>query len=103
MKTDNNIVFKYRFEIFVNRHWPLVSLLHCVLLEICHVTVVSYVGCISKVVLLGPSSVDIMGLPVSTPKPVVGLPNWNRLTYAEEMYDLVAMMLLTIRALSLLW
>jgi len=46
MKTDNNIVFKYRFEIFVNRDWPLVSLLHCVLLGICHVTVVPYVGCI---------------------------------------------------------
>ena len=53
-------------------------------------------------VLLGPSSVDIVGLPVSTPKPVVGLPNWNWPTYPEEMYDLVAMMLLTIRALSVL-
>jgi len=29
-------------------------------------------------VLLGPASVDVVGLPVSTPKPVVGLPNWNR-------------------------
>jgi len=52
------------------------------------------------VVLLGPSSVDVVGLPVSTPKPVVGLPNWNRPTYAEEIFDLAAMMLLTIRALS---
>jgi len=46
MKTDNNIVVKYRFEIHVNNDWLLVSLLHCILLENCHVTVVSYVGCI---------------------------------------------------------
>jgi len=52
------------------------------------------------VVLLGPSSVDVVGLPVSTPKPVVGLPNWNRPDYPEEIYDLVGMMLLTIRAHS---
>jgi len=44
MKTDDNIVVKYRFEIHVNNERPLVSPLHCVLLEICHVTVVSYVG-----------------------------------------------------------
>jgi len=43
MKTDNNVVVKCRFEIHTNYGWPLVSLLHCVLLEICHVTVVSYV------------------------------------------------------------
>jgi len=47
------------------------------------------------VVLLGPSSVDVVGLQVSTPKPVVGLPNWNRPNYTEENYDLVAIMLLT--------
>jgi len=46
MKTDNNIVIKYCFEIFAIYNWPLVSLLHCVLFEICHVTVVSYVVCI---------------------------------------------------------
>jgi len=46
MKTDNNIVVKYRFEIHVNNERPLVSLLHCVLFEICHVTLVSCVVCI---------------------------------------------------------
>jgi len=35
MKTYKNIVVKYRFEIHENYGWPLVSLLHCVLLEIC--------------------------------------------------------------------
>jgi len=52
------------------------------------------------VILPGPSSVDIVGLPVSTPKPVVSLPNWNGPNYQEEIDDLVAMMLLTIWALS---
>jgi len=46
MKTHTNIVVKYRFEIHANCGWPLASLLHCVLLEICHVTLVSYVVCI---------------------------------------------------------
>jgi len=32
MKTHTKIVFKYRFEIFAIYNWPLVSLLHCVLL-----------------------------------------------------------------------
>jgi len=41
-----------------------------------------------------------VGLPSLTPKPVLGLPNWNRPNYPEEIYDLVAMMLLTIWALS---
>jgi len=45
-KTHANIVFKYRFEIFATCDWPLVSLLHCVLLEICHVTVISHLTCI---------------------------------------------------------
>jgi len=38
MKTHTNIVVKYRFEIHVICGWPLVSLLHCVLLEICHMS-----------------------------------------------------------------
>jgi len=46
MKTDNHIVVKYQFGIHVNNERPLVSLLHCALLEICQVTVVSYVGSI---------------------------------------------------------
>jgi len=46
MKTDKSIVVKNRFVIQVNCNWPLVSLLHCVLLEICHVTLMSYVACI---------------------------------------------------------
>jgi len=46
MKTHTNIVFKYRFEIFTNYDWPPTSPLHCVLLEICHVTVVSHFTCI---------------------------------------------------------
>jgi len=54
------------------------------------------------VVLVGSSAVDVVGLPVSTPKPVVDLPNWNRPNYPEEIYDLVAMMLITIWDLSLL-
>jgi len=45
MKTHINIVIKYYFEFFAICDWPLVSLLHCVLLEICHVTMVSYVVC----------------------------------------------------------
>jgi len=46
VKTDRNIMVKYRFEIYANCGWPLASLLHCVLLEICHVTLVSHVACI---------------------------------------------------------
>jgi len=38
MKTYTNTIVKYRFEIHANCSWPQVSLLHCVLLEICHVT-----------------------------------------------------------------
>jgi len=45
MKTYKNIVVKHRFEIHANCGWPLVRLLHCVLLEICHVTLVSYIAC----------------------------------------------------------
>jgi len=46
MKTHTNIVVKYQFEIYVSCGWPLVSLLHCVLLEIYHLTLVSYITCI---------------------------------------------------------
>jgi len=48
-----------------------------------------------------------VGLPIATPKPVVGLPNrlsarrpTKGLDYLKENYGLMAMMLLTIRALS---
>jgi len=53
MRTDKNIVFKYQFEIYANCDWPLVSLFHCVLLEICHVTLVSYVVGIWRAELIG--------------------------------------------------
>jgi len=46
MKTHTNIVIKHWFEIFAICDWPLKSLLHCVLLEICHVTGVSHLTCI---------------------------------------------------------
>jgi len=46
MKTHTNIIIKYWFEISAICDRPLVSLLHCVLLEICHVTVVSHLTCI---------------------------------------------------------
>jgi len=46
MKTHTNIVFKYRFEIFANCDWSPKSLMHCVLFEICHVTLVLNLACI---------------------------------------------------------
>jgi len=46
LKTRTNIVAKYRFEIYANCDWPPESLLHCVLFEICHVTLVSNLACI---------------------------------------------------------
>ena len=39
MKTDKNIAAKHRFGIKM-------SLLHCVLVEICHVTLASNIACI---------------------------------------------------------
>jgi len=45
-KTHTNIVIKYWFEIFANCDWLPKSLLHCVLLEICHVTLVLNLACI---------------------------------------------------------
>jgi len=45
-KTYKNIVVKYRFETHASCGWPLVSLLHCAPLEICHVTLMSHVECI---------------------------------------------------------
>jgi len=51
-----------------------------------------------------PSSISwAVGLPSLAPKPVVGLPNWNRPNWLKQIYYSVAMMLLTICALSLLW
>jgi len=46
MKMRTNIVIKYWYEIFAICDWPLVSLLHCVRLGICHVIVVSHLTCI---------------------------------------------------------
>jgi len=53
MKTHTNIVVKYQFEIYANYDWPPASLLHDVLLEICHVTLVSYVVRIQRAELVG--------------------------------------------------
>jgi len=52
MKKHTNIVVKYRFEIYTNCDWPPKSLLHSVLFEICHVTLVSNLACIWRAELL---------------------------------------------------
>jgi len=62
MKMHTNIVIKYWSEIFTICDWPPTSLLHSVLLEICHVTVVSHLTCIWRAESLGSSSVEIWAL-----------------------------------------
>jgi len=109
MKMHTNIVIKYWFEIFAICDWPPTSLLHCVLLEICHVTMVSHLTCIQTAESLDSSSVEIWGIPGLHLNESRALPHWlsakrpiNGLGYPNVIYDSVAMMLLTICALSLL-